>query len=92
MGLRFLFITLHNEVSLLASLFLESVTGKVKDKRKGLNVNGKHEQLLVFADEFNVMGVNGNAVNTEGNVLCRLKLSSENYVCVMFTYHKQTVG
>jgi len=34
---------LYNEVSLLAILFLESVTGKVNEKWKGLNVNGKHE-------------------------------------------------
>jgi hypothetical protein len=77
---------LHNVTSRLANWFLESVSAKVKEKRKGLNVNGKR------ADEFSVLGANGNAVNTERNVLCRLKRSSENYVCVIFMYHKQTVG
>ena len=36
---------LHNEMSLVANWFLESGTGKVQEKRKGLHVNGKHELM-----------------------------------------------
>ena len=45
---------LQNEMSLLAILFLQSATGKVKEKYKGLELNGKHERL-VYDDEFNVL-------------------------------------
>ena len=79
---------LQNEMSLLAKLFLESDTGKVRKRE----AEGTESEWETWVDEFNVLCVNGNAVNTERKVLCRLKRSSENYVYVIFMNHKQTAG